>query len=151
MKDDRVIVEFDPRHAPCAAEVEKLCFSQPWSEQSLLSQLERGDSVMFTALHGGKVVGWAGMEHSFGEGSVLNIAVSPSHRRIGLGEALTTALIKRCIELELNWLMLEVRPSNQAAVSLYKKLGFIEICRRPGFYSFPREDALLMRLDFKTL
>jgi len=148
MKDNYVIVEFAPAHAKGAAEVEKLCFSQPWSEQSLLSQLGRSDSVMFAALHGDEVVGWAGMEHQFGEGSVLNIAVSPAHRRMGLGEALTSALINRCAELKLDWLMLEVRPSNEAAVSLYKKLGFAEIGRRPGFYAFPREDALLMRIDF---
>ena len=148
MKDNYNIVRFSPCHAAGAAEVEKLSFSQPWSEQSLLSQAERDDSVMFVALYGDEVAGWAGMEHIFGEGSVLNIAVSPTHRRNGIGEALTSALINCSSELKLDWLMLEVRPSNHAAVSLYQKLGFKEIGRRPNFYAFPKEDALLMRIDF---
>ena len=148
MKDNYGIVKFAPHHAKGAAEVEKQSFSQPWSEQSLLSQAERDDSEMFIALCGDEVVGWAGMEHQFGEGSVLNIAVLPTHRRMGLGEALTSALIDSSRSLKCDWLMLEVRPSNTAAVSLYKKLGFAEIGRRPNFYAFPREDALLMRIDF---
>jgi len=148
MNNSYSIVDFLPSHAKGAAEVERLSFSQPWSEQSLLSQLEREDSSMFAAIWNGEVAGWAGLEHRFGEGSVLNIAVSPAFRQKGLGEALTLALIIRSIELGLDWLMLEVRPSNIAAVSLYKKLGFTEIGRRPGFYSYPREDALLMRRDF---
>ena len=142
------IVKFEMSHAADAAEVEKASFSQPWSEQSLLSQLERDDSCMFAAICGGKAVGWSGMEHSFGEGSVLNIAVLPEYRRLGIGEALTAALVQKSRELKLDWLMLEVRPSNTAAVTLYKKLGFAEIGRRPNFYSFPREDALLLRIDF---
>lgn len=142
------IVKFDISHAAAAAEVEKASFSQPWSEQSLLSQLERDDSCMFAAVCKGETVGWSGMEHSFGEGSVLNIAVLPQYRGLGMGEALTAALIQKSKELKLDWLMLEVRPSNIAAVTLYKKLGFAEIGKRPNFYSFPREDALLMRIDF---
>jgi len=142
------IVNFDISHAAAAAEVEKASFSQPWSEQSLVSQLERDDSEMFVAVCDNETVGWSGLEHSFGEGSVLNIAVLPQYRGLGIGEALTAKLVEKSKELKLDWLMLEVRPSNTAAVTLYKKLGFAEIGKRPNFYSFPREDALLMRIDF---
>lgn len=148
MKNEFEIVEFKPEHAQAAAEVEKASFSQPWSEQSLLSQLEREDSVMFVAVADGETIGWSGMEHSFGEGSVLNIAVLPRYRKLGIGEALTAALVEKSKQLSLDWLMLEVRPSNTPAVTLYKKLGFCEMGKRPNFYSFPREDALLMRVDF---
>jgi ribosomal protein S18 acetylase RimI-like enzyme len=75
------------------------------------------------------------------------IAVLPQYRGLGIGEALTAKLIQKSRELKLDWLMLEVRPSNIAAVTLYNKLGFAEIGKRPNFYSFPREDALLMRID----
>ena len=148
MSNSFEIVKFEISHAADAAEVEKASFSQPWSEQSLLSQLERDDSCMFAAICCGKAIGWSGMEHSFGEGSVLNIAVLPEYRRLGIGEVLTAVLIQKSKELKLDWLMLEVRPSNTAAVTLYKKLGFAEIGKRPNFYSFPREEALLMRIDF---
>ncbi|MBP1557581.1 MAG: ribosomal-protein-alanine N-acetyltransferase, partial [Oscillospiraceae bacterium] len=72
-----VIVPFEERFASFAAEIEKACFSEPWSEQSLLSELQREDSVMFAALLDEKVIGWAGLEYVCGEGSVTNIAVLP--------------------------------------------------------------------------
>lgn len=143
-----VILPFREEFALSAAEIEKLCFSEPWSEQSLLSELKRADSVMMAALSGEKVIGWAGLEYVCGEGSVTNIAVSPEFRRMGAGEALTRSLISECRKRSLFSLTLEVRPSNRAAISLYKKLGFGEIGVRPNFYSFPREDALMMRLEF---
>ena len=143
-----VIVPFEERFASSAAEIEKACFSEPWSEQSLLSELQREDSVMFAALLDEKVIGWAGLEYVCGEGSVTNIAVLPEHRRIGAGEMLTRSLIDACEQLTLTSLTLEVRPSNKAAISLYKKLGFKELGIRPNFYSFPREDALMMQLCF---
>ena len=143
-----VIIPFEERFASSAAEIEKACFSEPWSEQSLLSELQREDSVMFAALLDEKVIGWAGLEHVCGEGRVTNIAVLPQNRRIGAGEALTRSLIDACEQLSLISLTLEVRPSNAAAISLYKKLGFKELGIRPNFYSFPREDALMMQLEF---
>ena len=141
-----VIVPFEERFAKAAAEIEKACFSEPWSEQSLLSELQREDSIMFAALLDEKVIGWAGLEHVCGEGSVTNIAVLPQNRRIGAGEKLTRSLVDACEQLTLTSLTLEVRPSNGAAISLYKKLGFKELGIRPNFYSFPREDALMMQL-----
>lgn len=143
-----VVLPFEEKFAPAAAEIEKACFSEPWSEKSLLSELKRADSVMLAATKGEIVIGWAGLEYVCGEGSVTNIAVSPEFRRMGAGEALTRALISECEGRSLFSLTLEVRPSNSAAISLYKKLGFCEIGLRPNFYSFPREDALMMRLDF---
>lgn len=143
------VVPFKKEYAPGAAEVERACFSQPWSEQSLLSELSREDCVMFAAVDGEKVIGWAGLEHVCGEGSVTNIAVLPQYRRMGLGRALTRSLIESSKALSLSRLVLEVRPSNTAAISLYQQLGFQSIGRRPGFYSFPREDALLMQINFQ--
>lgn len=148
MSVDVDIVPFRKNFAPAAAEIEKACFSEPWSEQSLLSELKRADSVMLAAVKGEIVIGWAGLEYVCGEGSVTNIAVLPQYRRIGAGEALTRSLISECQKRSLFSLTLEVRTSNTAAISLYTKLGFSELGIRPNFYSFPREDALMMRLDF---
>lgn len=142
------IVPFEEKFAAAAAEIEKACFSEPWSEKSLISELKRADSVMVAALIGEKVAGWAGLEYVCGEGSVTNIAVSPEFRRMGAGEALTRFLISESQRRSLFSLTLEVRQSNSAAISLYKKLGFAEIGIRPNFYSFPRENALMMRLEF---
>ena len=133
-------------HIQGIAEVEKACFAQPWSAQSLADELAKQNAVMFAALKSdGMVSGWAGLEHIFGEGSVTNVAVLPQERRHGAGEALTRALLTESIKLSLDWLMLEVRISNVTAISLYQKLGFKPVGIRPNFYDFPREDAMLMR------
>ncbi|HWP51018.1 MAG TPA: ribosomal protein S18-alanine N-acetyltransferase [Clostridia bacterium] len=135
-----------PDHIPGIAEVEKTCFAQPWSVQSLTAELAKENSVLFVALTSdSEIIGWAGLEHICGEGSVTNVAVLPQVRRHGVGEALVRALLAESIKLSLDWLMLEVRISNVAAVSLYQKLGFEPVGIRPNFYDFPREDAMLMR------
>lgn len=128
------------------AEVEKTCFSKPWSETSLASEFSKNNSVMLVALGDDcEIIGWAGLEHICGEGSVTNIAVIPKARRCGVGQALAESLINFSRKRSLDWLMLEVRISNLAAISLYQKLGFETIGIRPKFYDFPREDAMLMR------
>ncbi|WMJ82764.1 ribosomal protein S18-alanine N-acetyltransferase [Oscillospiraceae bacterium LTW-04] len=133
-------------HIPGIAEVEKTCFAQPWSAQSLTAELAKENAAMFVALKSdSEVIGWAGLEHICGEGSVTNVAVQLQERRHGVGEALTRALLSESIKLSLDWLMLEVRTSNVTAISLYRKLGFEPVGIRPYFYDFPREDALLMR------
>ena len=133
-------------HIPGIAEVEKTCFAQPWGVQSLTAELTKGNAVLFVAQSSdGEIIGWAGLEHICGEGSVTNVAVLPQVRRHGVGQALTGALLEEAARLALDWLMLEVRISNVAAVSLYQKLGFEPVGIRPNFYDFPREDAMLMR------
>lgn len=133
-------------HIVGIAEIEKTCFAQPWSTESLRSELVKDNAAMFVAVAKDEtVVGWAGLEHICGEGSVTNIAVSPQARRLGVGEFLTRMLLKTSRQLALDWLMLEVRISNSAAIALYEKLGFTPIGIRPKFYDYPREDAMLMR------
>ncbi len=133
-------------HIPALAEIEKTCFAQPWSAQSLTAELEKENAALFAALdEEGAVIGWAGMSHICGEGSITNIAVLPHARRQGVGGALVRALLTESIRLALDWLMLEVRISNTAAVSLYQKQGFNPVGIRPNFYEYPVEDAVLMR------
>ena len=133
-------------HIQGIAAVEKACFTQPWSVQGLTAELLKENAVLFVAQTGdGEIIGWAGLEHICGEGSVTNVAVLPQARRHGVGRALTRSLLDEAVRLALDWLMLEVRISNVAAVSLYQKLGFEPVGIRPNFYDFPREDAMLMR------
>ncbi len=140
------IISADKDRIAEIAEVEKQCFSQPWSEQSLFAEVNKENAVILIALNTeNTVVGWAGLEYIFGEGSVMNIAVLPQYRRQGVGDALTRALLKTARKLLLDWLILEVRISNIAAISLYRKLGFDTIGIRPDFYESPREDAVIMR------
>ena len=137
-----------PCDAAQIAQLEKLCFSEPWSERQLLETMEDPKGVLYVAVqdYDGQVLGYAGLHNIVGEGYVDNIAVFPQFRAQGIGEALTRALVEymRCAALE--FLTLEVRASNLPAISLYEKLGFRQEGRRKNFYRHPTEDARIMTL-----
>ena len=127
-----------------AAELERRCFSKPWSAQALLDECENPNAVFLAAVEGERLLGYCGMHFAAGECYMDNVAVSPEHRREGIGERLISALIEAAKEKGGEFLSLEVRPSNLGAVALYEKLGFQQAGRRKDFYTAPREDALLL-------
>ena len=135
------IRKIDSESAKLAAELEKLCFSEPWSEKAILEEAERGFFV--AAYADGVFAGYAGMLCVLDERDVCNIATVPAFRGMGVGRALTQALIESAKETGASVIMLEVRKSNAAAISLYEKLGFTLVGERKNFYTLPREDALL--------
>ena len=132
-------------HLCAVAEIEELCFSEPWSEESL-QLLTREGGAGFVALVDGKVAAYGGMLCVLDEGQITNIATHPDFRRRGLARAVVGALAKYARENGITSIFLEVRESNAAARSLYKQCGFEEIGSRKRFYRAPVEDAVLMRL-----
>lgn len=147
------------------AAIEKECFTMPWSEQSLKDSVTRADTLFFVCEEDvcddmlpeeGKalqteIVGYIGMYVSFEEGDITNVAVSPAHRKKGYGEALVSKAKELAKEKQLEMILLEVRVSNEPAISLYKKLGFEELGLRKNFYEHPAEDAIIMRCLLGTL
>ena len=126
------------------AELEELCFSLPWSKKAL-ELLCNGENVGFVALDGEKrVVAYGGMVCVLDEGQITNIAVHPDFRRRKIGEQIVSALLGYGEEKGISLYSLEVRESNQAAISLYQKLGFISVGNRKNFYSNPSENAIIM-------
>ena len=141
------ILPMEHRHIPQIAQLEKLCFSEPWSERLLTEALEDPKAHFFVAQDAdGQLLGYEGLHDIVGEGYVDNIAVFPQHRRHGVGEALVLALIGYAKTGGLSLLTLEVRAGNFPAIALYRKLGLIEEGRRKNFYRHPTEDALIMTL-----
>lgn len=126
------------------AEIEALCFSQPWSENSL-RMLTRESAVACVALEDGHVVAYGGMMTVLDEGQVTNIATHPRFRRRGYARAVTEALSDIGRQKGLDSIYLEVRRSNEGAIALYKSCGYLSIGERRGFYSNPTEDAILMK------
>lgn len=126
------------------AELEQLCFSTPWSRQALASELDNPQAVYLAALQEGRLLGYGGMRFAAGEFYVDNIAVAPCCRRQGIGRLIVTALLEEARARDGCFLSLEVRASNQAALALYKGLGFCQAGRRKNFYTRPTEDALIM-------
>ncbi len=133
---------------PAAAALERQCFSVPWSENALREELTNENAHFFVAERCGEVCGYAGLHIILDEGYLCNLAVDESARKNGIGTALMTALIECCKNANCAFLSLEVRPSNEAAVRLYEKLGFTKRGERKGFYEKPAEDALILTLDF---
>ncbi len=128
------------------AAVDEICFAVPWSKQAFYDEAENELAIYFVARDDGKCVGYAGFWNVSGEGGITNVAVLPKYRRRGIASALIGAMIREANTLSLGLLTLEVRRSNAAAQSLYKKFGFEIIGERKRYYSDNREDALIMTL-----
>ena len=131
-------------HIEAIEELEKQCFSQPWTREQLLSQLPDERHVFLVALHEGRPVGYVGMMCVLDEGYIANVAVSPACRRQGIADALIAELLRRAISRELAFVTLEVRAGNEAAKALYAKHGFVPVGTRKKYYTSPTEDAILM-------
>ena len=101
-------------------------------------------SLWFVATEGEQVLGYIGSQSVLGAADMMNIAVHPLHRRKGIAEGLIAALSSELKEQNVLSLALEVRVSNLPAISLYEKLGFCQVGRRPGYYRNPKEDAIIM-------
>jgi len=134
-------------HIAQIAEMEKLCFSDPWSEKSIASELDNRLSLWLVALDGETVAGYIGSQSVLDAADVMNVAVHPDYRRQGIGEKLMLALTDTLREKGIKYLMLEVRQSNAPAIALYEKLGFTQVGLRPNYYRSPKESALIMRKE----
>ena len=137
-------------HVSQIAQLEKLCFSDPWSEKSIESELSCRLSLWLVALDGDKVVGYVGSQTVIDESDMMNIAVHPECRRCGIAEKLIDALVNALGEKGSRGLSLEVRASNAPAIALYQKMGFSQVGRRPNYYRNPREDALILRKEWEN-
>ena len=136
-------------HVAQVAELEKRCFSDPWSEKSVASELENDLACWLVALDGETVAGYVGSQTVLGETDMMNIAVHPDYRRKGIAQALVNALVDTLKSQGSRCLTLEVRASNEPAQKLYEKLGFSLIGKRPKYYHNPKEDAYILRKEWK--
>ena len=144
-----MIVKMNEGHVKAVAELEKICFSDPWSENSVASELKNKLALWLVAEDEGKVAGYIGSQTCGDESDVMNVAVHPDFRRRGIAETLVNALVDELKAIESRCLTLEVRASNVPAISLYEKQGFAEVGRRKNYYRNPREDALIMRKEWE--
>lgn len=142
------IVLMQPSHIEQIAELEQCCFTDPWSSRSVASELDNPLALWLVAEDAGKVAGYIGSQSVLGEADMLNLAVAQEYRRRGLGTRLINDLEARLRQQKVSSLTLEVRVSNEAAIALYKKLGFSQVGRRRNYYEKPREDAWILRKEW---
>ena len=144
-----IIENMNASHVAQIAELEKICFSDPWSEKSIASELHNELAFWLVAMEEDRVAGYIGSQTVMDETDMMNVAVHPDFRRMGFGEALVNELIEKLKSMGSRCLTLEVRASNAPAITLYGKLGFSEIGRRRNYYRNPREDALILRKEWE--
>ena len=137
-------------HAQAVAELEKVCFNDPWSVNSILSEVHNPLSCWYVAMDEDRLVGYIGSQSVLGWADMMNLAVHPDYRGKGIGEQLVNMLIDYLMNHGVSCLTLEVRVSNTPARGLYEKLGFVEVGRRPNYYRNPKEDALILRKEWRT-
>ena len=142
-----MIVKMNESHVAQIAALERECFSDPWSESSIASELHSEWSLWLVDEEDGQVVAYVGSQSAPPDADVMNVAVAPSHRRQGRGEALMLALMDALRALSRESLSLEVRQSNAPALALYRRLGFVQVGKRPKYYHNPVEDALILRKE----
>lgn len=142
-----MIVPMNETHVSAVAELEKLCFSAPWSERSIAAELNSEWSLWLVEERNGVAVAYVGSQSCPPEADVMNVAVSPDYRRQGIGESLMVALGEALGQKGIESLTLEVRASNEGAIALYDRLGYAQVGRRPNYYTDPKEDALIMRKE----
>ena len=152
MADTRMhvrIVPMNADHLDEVAELERICFSTPWSRNMLAEELDNLLSAFLVALDDAdRVVGYAGVQVILDEGYITNIAVRPECRRQGVAAQLLQVFMDFAKANKLSFLTLEVRASNYDAIALYGSRGFRSMGRRKNYYEHPKEDAIIMTREF---
>ena len=141
---DIMIRKMQPEDLAQVCEIEKANFSMPWSEKSFQESMKREDTVFLTVLVDGEVAGYLGCYCIAGVGEITNVAVSASYRRKGIGGMLLEKLYEEGAALDTSEFFLEVRESNEVAIGLYTRQGFVKEGIRKNFYEKPVENAVIM-------
>ena len=140
------IIPMNESHVAAVAELEKQNFSEPWPEIAVRSELTNKLALWLVAVEDGVVAGYVGSQTVLQEADMMNIAVGEGFRRRGIARMLVEELIRR---LDAYQLTLEVRASNDPAIALYESLGFTQVGLRKNYYHKPKEDALILRKEWK--
>lgn len=144
------IVPMNADHLDELERLERICFSRPWSRKMLAEELENACAAFLVAEEPEtqRVLGYAGVLVMADEGYITNVAVFPEYRRQGIAAQIIKVFCDFAQGNHLAFLTLEVRPTNTAAIELYRSFGFEEVGRRKNYYDLPKEDALILTRYF---
>ncbi len=147
-EEEYSVVAMQLHHLDKVLKIEEQSFPTPWSRYAFTCELLDNDFARYYCLlHGDEVVGYMGLWVILDEGHITNVAIHPEYRNHRLGEFLMRHVMLRCQSSGVQRMTLEVRVSNRAAQSLYKRLGFADVGVRRGYYTDTGEDAMIMWKD----
>ncbi len=147
---DIIIDEMKIGDLPEVVEIERASCTMPWSESLFYNEIRNPGSLSRVARKDGKVIGYICVNRIIDEGHVLNLAVHPDYRKLGIATALVKDMIGLLRQDECRFLFLEVRASNEEAKRVYEKLNFTFLGVRKNYYASPVEDAIIMLLKFMS-
>ncbi len=145
-----MVRRMEERDIEAVAEIETECFAEPWSKSSLREYVEKTDALFLVSEEEGVINGYAGMYYVYPEAYITNVAVSNAYRNRGIATEIMERMFEISQEEGVERCSLEVRVSNQSAIHLYEKLGYISVGERKNFYSQPTENALIMWKEYNV-
>lgn len=140
----RLMVEED---VDSVEQIEQQLFSKPWTKQDFINSLSDMHNIYVVVENEQQeIIGYSGIWGVLDEGQITNVAVRTENQGTGIGQEMLAELIEIGRNEGLQQFTLEVRKSNEKAIRLYERLGFVEEGIRKNFYDKPVEDAIIMWL-----
>jgi ribosomal-protein-alanine N-acetyltransferase len=144
-KDEILIREMVAADVPDVVKIEKESFTDPWPESLFYDDVRSGDSYPLVIQIDNEIIGFGILWVAVDEGHITNIAVSKKYQRKSVARTLLSYILRLAAGMKLAQIVLEVRASNEPAISLYESFGFEPLAIRKRYYQHPVEDALVMR------
>ena len=144
--EDVKILKMSKEHIEDVLEIEKRCFTDPWTKKMFEDELLNPLAYYIVLVKDEKIVGYAGFWDIIDDAQIMNVAVDTMYRGKGLGNLIMEDFIKEAKDRNLDTMSLEVRVSNEPAIKLYEKYGFEVQGRRKKYYQDNGEDAYIMYL-----
>jgi len=144
----RVMKHEDLAHV---SDIERRSYDFPWSHGVFRDCLLAGYQCVVLE-RDGEVAGYGILSVAAGAAHILNLCIKPSYRSHGYGERLLDEILFRARTASVREIFLEVRPTNEHALALYKKKGFHQVANRPAYYQSRegREDACVLAKKLTT-
>ena len=140
-------VYLSEKYLDSLCELEQICFSIPWTKGMFEEEIKSNMTHYILCVEDKKVIGYAGLWKVIDEGQITNVAVHPDYRRQGIAVKMLLKLVNDTKPLGICKYTLEVREGNINAISLYKKIGFVQNGLRKEYYADNKENAVLMVLE----